>query len=80
MEDWNLPVFMEDRETKEVMDALWQIPEKYRIVLYLFYFEGYKSKEISEMLGKSHSTVRTHLERGRESLKIILGGDFIDGE
>jgi len=79
-EDWNLPVFMEDEETKEVMDALWQIPEKYRIALYLVYFEGYKSKESSEMLGKSHSTVRTHLERGRESLKIILGGDFIDGE
>ncbi|SFN42436.1 RNA polymerase sigma factor [Proteiniclasticum ruminis] len=80
VEDWNLPVFMEEEDTREVMDALWEIPEKYRITLYLHYFEGYKSKEIAEMLGISHSTVRTHLERGREALKNKLGGGFIDGK
>lgn len=79
VEDVNMPVFMEEEETREVVDALWEIPEKYRIALYLHYFEGYKSKEISEILGISHSTVRTHLERGREALKNKLGGDFIDG-
>ncbi|WP_312459458.1 RNA polymerase sigma factor, partial [Proteiniclasticum sp.] len=31
VEDGNMPVFMEEEETREVVDALWEIPEKYRI-------------------------------------------------
>lgn len=42
--------------------------------------EGYKSAEIAQMLGKSPSTVRTHLERGRQALKMKLGDGFTNGE
>lgn len=80
VDEWDHPVFMDDGETREVMEALWEIPEKYRIVLYLYYLEGYKCVEIAEMLGKSSSTVRTHLERGRQALRKKLGGGYTGGE
>lgn len=76
LDERDIPGFMEEPQTKELMEALWRLPEKYRIALYLYYIEGYKSSEIAEMTGKSSSAVRTQLERGRDSLRKILGGDF----
>lgn len=52
------------------------LPEKYRIVIHLFYYEGYSTKEIAEILKKSDSAVRTQLCRGREMLKKSLGKEF----
>ena len=51
------------------------LPEKYRIVIYLHYFEEYSAVEIGKMLSKNTNTVYTLLSRGREMLKQILGGD-----
>lgn len=53
----------------EWREALSTIDEKYRIVLILFYSEGFRTKEISKILGITDSTVRTRLSRGREQLK-----------
>lgn len=64
----------EDTQTGEVLAKLLALPEKYRIVLHLHYFEDYSVKEISELLGSRESTIRTQLLRGRERLKIDLGG------
>ena len=58
----------------ELMEALLKLPRKYREVLYLFYFEGYSVKEISALLSRNESTIRTQLSKGRERLKIDLGG------
>ncbi len=52
-------------EWREAMSA---IDEKYRIVLILFYAEGFHTKEIAKILGITDSTVRTRLSRGREQL------------
>jgi len=52
--------------------ALEQLPQKYRIVIHLYYFEGYQSSEISKILGISVSSVTTRLQRGREKLKNYL--------
>ena len=46
----------------------------YRLPLYLFYYEGYNTKEIADILKISEMTVRTRLSRGRKKLKKILGG------
>lgn len=53
----------------DVTDMLKGIPEKYGIVLYLYYYEEYSTKEISEILHRNESTVRTHLMRGKEILR-----------
>jgi len=59
---------------RELMDELLKLPHKYREILYLFYFEGYSVKEMSALLGRNESTIRTQLSKGRERLKIDIGG------
>ena len=54
-----------------------QLPDAYRMVLYLYYYESYRTAEIAEMLKKKESTVRTLLRRGRMQLKKMLGGEQI---
>ena len=63
------PVF-QDRQTlfQEVM----ALPAKYRVPLYLYYYEGYKVDEVGELLGLNPSTVQTRLARGRAKLKTQL--------
>lgn len=53
----------------EWREALSTIDEKYRIVLILFYSEGFQTKEIAKILGITDSAVRTRLSRGREQLR-----------
>ena len=65
---------MRDKEPSELTEALLALPEKYRITLYLYYWEGYPSREVAALLGCRESTVRTRLQRGREMLKNDLGG------
>lgn len=55
-----------------VWDAVRSLPIKYRSVIHLFYYEGYTSGEISKILGRKSSSVRSDLRRGREQLKSIL--------
>lgn len=55
--------------------ALMQLNGKYREVLYLYYEEGYKVKEIAEILGTKEGTVSSLLKRGRDKLKKMIGGD-----
>lgn len=55
-----------------VWDAVKSLPEKYREVVHLYYYEGYQTAEIAKMLGMKEPTVRSNLARGREKLKSIL--------
>ena len=48
------------------------LPAKYRLPLYLYYYEGYTAAEVGELLGLGPSTVRTRLARAREKLKAQL--------
>ena len=52
-------------EWKEALDSL---NEKYRLVLVLYYVEGFKTGEISRILSMPESTVRSRLARGRQQL------------
>lgn len=56
---------MESVEFEQLMQAL---DEKYRVVLILYYAEGFKVSEIAEMLHLKEGTVKTRLSRGRVSL------------
>ncbi len=55
-----------------VWEAVKNLPEKYREVIHLFYYEGYSTTEISTILNRKEATIRSHLHRGREKLKLIL--------
>lgn len=62
----------------KLIAKLLSLPEKYKTVLYLYYFEEYTVKEIAEMLGSKESTIQTQLSRGRKRLKMDLGGNYIE--
>ena len=59
-------------ETREALMTLLGLPDKYRQVLYLYYYEGYRTEELARLLHIKPATVRTRLKRGRELLKIRL--------
>lgn len=59
-----------------IWDAVKSLPVKYREVIHLFYYEGYSTKEISAILEKKESTVRSVLRRGRQQLKNILKEEY----
>lgn len=64
-----------DRD-REVLDAVLRlVPPKYRDVIYLHYYEGYKAAEVAAILGQKENTVYTWLARAREQLKTTLGGE-----
>lgn len=63
-------------EGREVRAAVLKLPEKYRLAVYLFYFEGYSAGEIGRMLGQKENTIYTRLARGRKLLREELGGDL----
>ncbi len=66
----NIPVHDENRE---LLLAVLSLPVKYRISLYLHYYEGYTSAEIAKLMKKSDGTVRGYLAKGRDLLKERLG-------
>ena len=59
----------------EIYYAVINLPQKYRIPIYLYYYEGFSVNEISHMTNTNASTVRSQMKRGREKLKEILEGD-----
>ena len=66
-----VPVF--DRpEQGELYEEVMALPEKYRTVLYLFYYEGYSVKEISDILGVRVTVVTSRLSRARQKLKFQM--------
>lgn len=68
---WQPGIESSDR-AEELAEALRRLEEKYRVVLYLKYYEGYKAVEIASMLDVPENTVYTNLARGRETLKEVL--------
>lgn len=61
-----------------VVEAVQALPKKYRVLIYLYYYEGYKTGEIGTMLGISASTVQTRLAKARKLLKMEIEGEDED--
>lgn len=62
----------------EVLDAVKRLPEKYRNVIYLYYYEKQTVPEIARALRRRENTVSSWLHRAREQLKNSLSGGFDD--
>ena len=61
-------------EIDETLAAVRRLPEKYRLPIYLFYYEELTTAQIAALLNRKESTVRSDLRRGREKLRRMLGG------
>ena len=66
-------VLLAPPEDRELFRAVMELPEKYRIVVSLHYFEGCSFREISELLHIGVSAVSMRLHRARNILKEQIG-------
>ena len=59
----------------ETLEAVLRLPEKYKDVVYLHYYEGMPTDEIAQVVGSPPSTVRNRLRDARKLLRQMLGDD-----
>ncbi len=62
----------------DVLRAVFELPDKYKTTVYLYYYEGYSCPEIAKILKKPQSTVRNYLHEARGLLRERLGEDFLE--
>ncbi len=80
---WNQKTFELDEnigskdEFSDVMEYVSKLKSKYRDIIYLYYYQGYKINEIAKILSMNENTVSSSLTRARKELKEILtdGGE-----
>ena len=70
----------EQPEDRALWETILRLPEKYRLVLYLHYYQGYTALETAEILGKNPSTVRGWLVQARGKLKELLEAESYEGK
>lgn len=70
--------FEEDKEKTALYRAVKKLPEKYRSVVHLYYYEEYPIRDIAEILQKKETTIQTRLMRARNMLKEQLKGAWHD--
>lgn len=75
IDDYSHTLAAQESPGNDVTRAILELPAKYKTVVYLYYYEGYSTKEIALRLGCSHATVRSQLLRARDRLNILLGGN-----
>lgn len=61
--------FTKDTSDSGILDLLMTLPDKFRIVLILYYVEGYKIEDIASIIGKTKSAVKMRLQKGRRLLR-----------
>ena len=71
----NIPDSGISSEAKELLYALSDLPDNLKIPVYLFYYDGYSSDEIGQMLHITPSAVRSRLQKARELLRNVLGDE-----
>ena len=59
-------------EKSEVYYTVMQLPEKYRVVIQLYYYQELSVAEISKIIGKKETTIRSQLKRARAKLQEML--------
>ena len=72
LEDYMETLEFDSGESREIFEAVMGLPEKYRLVIHLYYYEDYTAAEIAGILGLTQSNVKVRLNRGRKLLKATL--------
>lgn len=72
LEDYMETLEFNSGESREIFEAVMGLPEKYRLVIHLYYYEDYTVAEIAGILGLTQSNVKVRLNRGRKLLKTTL--------
>lgn len=72
LDDYIETLVFETPQSRELFEEVMKLPEKYRIVIHLFYYEDYSVREIADILKLSESNVKVRLTRGRTLLRNVL--------
>lgn len=72
LEDYMDSLEFDSGESREIFREVMELPEKYRMVIHLYYYEDYSVAEIGKILGLTQSNVKVRLSRGRQLLKKTL--------
>ena len=59
-------------EDRDIFYAVMELPEKYRAVVILHYFEGYAFENISRILGEPESTIKSRVYRALGRMRMFL--------
>lgn len=67
------------RETSDsgILEALMSLPEKFRLVLTLYYVEEYHIEAIAKVIGRTTSAVKMRLQKGRKLLEEIYRKEYM---
>ncbi|MFC2109533.1 RNA polymerase sigma factor [Bacteroidota bacterium] len=68
-EEITVEIEEENVSIDELLNAIQELPNRYRLVFNLYVLDGYSHKEIAEMLGISEGTSKSNLSRARGILK-----------
>lgn len=79
-EDYMEELAFEEPKDSQLFEAVMQLPEKYRTVIHLFYYEDYAVGEIANILRRPERTVKSQLNRGKKLLKNMLQEGWNDDE
>ena len=79
-EDYRQELTWDAPQDSRLFEAVMRLPEKYRTVIHLFYYEEYPIEEISAILRRPKGTVKSQLNRGRSLLKTTLQEEWNDDE
>ncbi|MEG1657493.1 MAG: RNA polymerase sigma factor [Oscillibacter sp.] len=80
LEEYMETLTFEPEEASALFEAVMKLPEKYRIVIHLFYYEDYSLNEIADILKVTPGNVKVRLSRGRTSLRNTLKEVWEDDE
>ncbi len=80
LQDYMETLTFETEESENLFETVMKLPEKYRIVIHLFYYEDYSVGEIAGILNLSESNVKVRLSRGRTLLRDALKEEWKDDE
>ena len=80
LEDYMETLEFQSPEDRGLFETVMGLPEKYRVVLHLYYFEDYSVKETAALLSVTEGSVKTRLSRARAMLKEILKEDWADDD
>ena len=69
LEEWRDGPILEDPEKEELFRAVMGLEAKYRLTIYLYYYEGCTVAEVAAAMKAKPSTVQTWLLRARERLR-----------
>ena len=73
----SLSLVAPEAQDKTILDALMQLPEKYRLVMVLHYVESCRVEDIAKLIHRTPSAVKMRLQKGRQLLRELYRKEYL---